>query len=154
MFLQVLNSCRVWPKFLGDVCVCLILFWWFFLMMLLLLCIIFVVVVFNLSRVTFWCQGRLWLCVVEIRPSRVRSLIMILWLLMCSCVDSCCCYCCWCCCCCFAIFVGDFCPLLLWWCWSILMMMLRWLKLWYCGMLLMNWLCGKVVSKKVWWKES
>ena len=47
-------------------------------MMLLLLFIIFVVVVFNLSRVTFWCLERLWLCVVEIRPSRVRSLIMFL----------------------------------------------------------------------------
>ena len=41
-------------------------------MMLLLIFIIFVVVVFNLSRVTFWCLERLWLCVVWFGPSRVR----------------------------------------------------------------------------------
>ena len=47
-------------------------------MMLLLFITILVVAVFILSRVTFWCLERLWLCVVWFGPSRVRVEMRIL----------------------------------------------------------------------------
>ena len=54
-------------------------------MMLLLLFIIFVVVVFNLSRVTFWCLERLWLCVREVGRVGFSSVMMFWLMLKCSC---------------------------------------------------------------------
>ena len=58
----------------------LILFLLIKLVMLLLFYVIFVVVVLLVTRVTFWCLERGWLCVIGVEPCGMVVMMMLSWL--------------------------------------------------------------------------